>query len=56
MRMCDEADPHEELLDAARYGELEEVQELLKSGVNVNFQDAGGNTGMYHMHATTNCW
>ena len=41
----DEIDLNDELIAAARYGEEEEVSELLKNGANVNHQDATGSTG-----------
>lgn len=34
-----------ELLDCARYGEVDEVVQLLEAGASINYQDEGGNTG-----------
>lgn len=45
MASDEEFDVNVELLEAARYGEVEEVQDLLSQGANVNFQDALGNSG-----------
>lgn len=36
-----------ELVLSARYGELEEVQELLKAGVDVNEKDEQGRTALH---------
>jgi hypothetical protein len=42
----EEFDINVELLEAARYGEAEEVREILAHGAYVDFQDDGGNTGL----------
>lgn len=40
-----------ELLECARYGELEDMLELLRLGVDVNFADQGGNTAVHKASA-----
>jgi hypothetical protein len=41
-------EPGELLVDAARYGEWEEVNTLLQAGANVNFQtQTSGNTASF---------
>ena len=42
-----QANKDAELLEAARYGESVEVNEVLAMGANVNFQDATGNTALH---------
>eukprot|EP00047_Mylnosiga_fluctuans_P016290 m.53442 g.53442 ORF g.53442 m.53442 type:complete len:499 (+) comp6483_c0_seq1:1863-3359(+) len=48
-RMSEEEafDANAELVIAARYGETEEVEELLKGGANVDHQDETGNTALH---------
>jgi hypothetical protein len=48
----EEYTPSEELVDCARYGELEDVQRLLgpdaPHGVDINFADEYGNTAAHN--------
>ena len=37
--------PNDALLDGARYGELEEIEQALAEGADINYQDVGGNSG-----------
>ena len=36
-----------EVLECARYGEEDELREMLVAGGNVNYKDAGGNTALH---------
>ena len=36
-----------EILECARYGDDEDIRDLLKAGGNVNFRDGGGNTALH---------
>lgn len=36
-----------EVLECARYGEIDELQALVESGADVNFRDGGGNTALH---------
>lgn len=38
---------NEALLDGARYGELEEIEQALAEGADINFKDDGGNTALH---------
>lgn len=47
MEGMDLASMNAEILECARYGEHEELEEFLKAGAEVNFMDAQGNTAMH---------
>jgi ankyrin repeat protein len=38
---------HEEFLECARYGELEDIKSLLAEGINVNYRDESGITALH---------
>jgi ankyrin repeat protein len=37
----------QEILECARYGDDDDLRDLLKAGGNVNFKDGGGNTALH---------
>ena len=37
----------QEVLECARYGEDEDLKEMLRAGGNVNYRDGGGNTALH---------
>lgn len=43
-----------ELLECARYGELDELMALHQQGIDLNFKDGGGNTGTLEFRVITN--
>ena len=37
----------QEILECARYGDDDDLRDLLQAGGNVNFKDGGGNTALH---------